>query len=66
MVVRDLINPNGLCFSPDEKILYVNDSNRHRMTIMAYDVEADGMLDLGSARLFQDMRGDDRPAAPTA
>lgn len=64
MVVRDLVNPNGLCFSPDEAILYVNDSNRHRKLIMAYDVEPDGMLDLGSARLFCDMRGDDRIGGP--
>lgn len=64
MVVRDLINPNGLCFSPDEKILYVNDSNQHRKLIMAYDVEADGMLDLGSARLFCDMRADTRIGGP--
>lgn len=64
MVVRDLVNPNGLCFSPDESVLYVNDSNRHRMRIMAYEVEADGMLDLGSARLFCDMRGHDAPGGP--
>jgi len=63
-VVRDLINSNGLCFSPDEKVMYVNDSNPHRKLIMAYDVEANGMLDLGSARLFCDMRGDKRPGGP--
>jgi gluconolactonase len=64
MVVRDLINPNGLCFSPDETVLYVNDSNKHRKLIMAYDVESDGTVDLGSARLFCDMRGDSRPGGP--
>ncbi|MEZ5709903.1 MAG: SMP-30/gluconolactonase/LRE family protein [Blastomonas sp.] len=64
MIIRDLINPNGLCFSPDETVLYVNDSNRHRKLIMAYDVEKDGTVDLGSARLFCDMRGDDRPGVP--
>jgi len=63
-VVRDFANPNGLCFSPDEKILYINDSNRHRKLIKAYDVEANGMVDLGSERLFVDMKGDDRPGAP--
>ena len=64
MIVRDFVNPNGLCFSPDEKILYVNDSNRHRKLIRAYDVEGNGMVDLGSERLFCDMRGDDRPGGP--
>jgi gluconolactonase len=64
MIVRDFVNPNGLCFSPDEKILYINDSNRHRKLIRAFDVESNGMLDVGSERLFCDMRGDDRPGAP--
>ena len=35
-------NPNGLCFSPDERTLYVNDSPTCR--ILAYAVEADGTL----------------------
>jgi gluconolactonase len=64
MIVRDFVNPNGLCFSPDEKILYVNDSNRHRKLIRAFDVEGNGMVDLGSERLFCDMKGDDRPGGP--
>jgi gluconolactonase len=64
MIVRSFVNPNGLCFSPDEKILYVNDSNAHRKLIMAYDVEANGFPDLGTERLFCDMRGDPRPGAP--
>lgn len=64
MIVRDFVNPNGLTFSPDETILYINDSNRHRKQIRAYEVEGNGMLDLGSERLFCDMRGDDRPGAP--
>lgn len=35
-------NPNGLCFSPDERVLYVNDSPTCR--ILAFDVTGDGML----------------------
>src|SRR5919197_5387548 len=64
MLVRDFVNPNGLCFSPDEKVLYINDSNRHRKHIRAFDVESNGMVDLGSERLFCDMKGDDRPGGP--
>jgi len=64
MIVRDFVNPNGLAFSPDEKVLYINDSNRHCKLIMAYDVEVNGMVDRGSARLFCDMKGDDRPGGP--
>jgi gluconolactonase len=63
-VVRDFVNPNGLTFSPDEKILYINDSNRHRKLVCAFDVEGNGMLDLGSERLFCDMKGDGRPGGP--
>src|SRR5437667_2872524 len=64
MIVRDFVNPNGLCFSPDERVLYINDSNRHRKLIKAFDVEANGMVDRGSERLFIDMKGDDRPGGP--
>ena len=64
MVIRSFVNPNGLCFSPDEKILYVNDSNAGRKLVMAYDVEPNGMPDLGSERLFCDMKGDRRPGGP--
>lgn len=41
--------PNGLCFSPDESILYVNDSPRAE--IKAFDVRADGSL--GPCRMFR-------------
>jgi gluconolactonase len=64
MIIRSFVNPNGLCFSPDEKVLYINDSNLGRKLIMAYDVETNGFPDLGTERLFCDMRGDSRPGAP--
>jgi gluconolactonase len=64
LILRSFVNPNGLCFSPDEKILYVNDSNPRRKLIMAYEVETNGMLDLGSEKLFCDMKGDDRRGGP--
>jgi gluconolactonase len=49
VVDDDLFNqPNGLCFSPDETILYVNDSARK--LIRAFDVSADGSL--ANARMF--------------
>jgi gluconolactonase len=40
--------PNGLCFSPDESLLYINDTPR--ALIRVYDVNADGTLSGG--RLF--------------
>ena len=43
-VVRDLNRPNGLAFSPDGKILYVNNSDAAKNLVMRYDVAADGTL----------------------
>jgi gluconolactonase len=40
--------PNGLCFSPDESMMYINDTTR--ALIRLYDVQADGTLTNG--RLF--------------
>jgi gluconolactonase len=43
LVVKDSFKqPNGLAFSPDEKVLYVGDSEAD--FINAYDVQADGSL----------------------
>ena len=42
--------PNGLCFSPDESLLYINDSPR--ALIKVYDVAADGTI--ANPRLFFD------------
>ena len=46
--------PNGLCFSPDESLLYINDTPNARIRV--YDVAADGTLSNG--RLFFDGIGD--------
>ena len=45
--------PNGLCFSPDESLMYINDTPR--ALIRVYDVEDDGTLTGG--RLFFDSIG---------
>ncbi|MBO0681950.1 MAG: SMP-30/gluconolactonase/LRE family protein [Candidatus Dormibacteraeota bacterium] len=42
LLVRDFAAPNGLCFSPDESVLYINDT-RHAH-IRAFDVQPDGSL----------------------
>ncbi len=56
VITEDNVYPNGLCFSPDEKILYVNCS-RERV-IRAYDVKADGTV--GKARMFHQYAGPER------
>ena len=44
-VITDLVNPNGLAFSPDEKKLYVVEwKGTPNRSIWAYDVGADGSL----------------------
>ena len=49
----ELDRPNGLCFSADESLLYINDSTRFR--IMVFDVLADGSL--ADGRLFANTVG---------
>ncbi len=56
MLHGDFASPNGLAFSPDESLLYVNDIQRR--TIRVYDVEADGSLSNG--RLFYEAKGEGR------
>ncbi|MET0599781.1 MAG: SMP-30/gluconolactonase/LRE family protein [Mesorhizobium sp.] len=55
-VVADRAKPNGLAFSPDERLLYVADTGQTHdpdlaATIHVYPVEADGRR-LGAGRLF--------------
>ncbi len=45
--VPDLSAPNGVAFSPDEKTLYVSNSDPNRPVWMAYTVEGDGTLSKG-------------------
>jgi gluconolactonase len=54
IVADDVLGPNGLCFSPDESILYVVESRGvpHRK-ILAYDVSPDGRR-LANRRLLID------------
>ncbi len=42
VVVRDLSRPNGIAFSPDEKYLYVANSDPKRKVWMRYEVQEDG------------------------
>ncbi len=46
--------PNGLCFSPDESLLYINDTPNARIRV--YDVGAGGAL--ANGRVFADGIGD--------
>ena len=59
LLADDFDNPNGICFSPDEAILYVNDTRRKH--IRAWDVRPDGSIFNG--RLFAETLGTE-PGGP--
>jgi sugar lactone lactonase YvrE len=52
---KSLQAPNGLCFSPDEKRLYVNDFRANEVRV--FDVKEDGTLENG--RVFAKLASDD-------
>jgi gluconolactonase len=61
LVVSDLTRPNGIAFSPDEKYLYVNNSEPKKIW-MRYTVQQDGTL--AEPKLLYDATGDKRQGGP--
>ncbi len=55
LVSRELSRPNGIGLSPDERTLYVANSDGARPIIMAFDLDADGAA--GPGRVFFDGTG---------
>jgi sugar lactone lactonase YvrE len=55
LLVDDFVLPNGLAFSPDESVLYVNDTRRGH--IRAFDLMPNGTLAKASDRVLVDLRG---------
>jgi gluconolactonase len=53
VVARDIEGPNGLCFSPDEKRLYLVESASRPRRLHVFDVTADGTA-LANRRPFGD------------
>jgi gluconolactonase len=63
---RSLLNetfivPNGIAFSPDERLLYINDSRRGH--IRAFELLPNGMLAKQTDRVFADLTGGE-PGVP--
>jgi len=52
LLTDELSRPNGIGFSPDEKTLYVANSDPEKAIWMAYDVKEDGYIQNG--RIFYD------------
>jgi gluconolactonase len=61
LLVNDFMLPNGLAFSPDESVLYINDSRRRH--IRAFDVAPNGTLARQTDRVFADLGGPE-PGVP--
>ncbi|MGA8086162.1 MAG: SMP-30/gluconolactonase/LRE family protein [Terracidiphilus sp.] len=61
LLISDLPRPNGIAFSPDEKVLYVDNSEPKKIW-MRYRVQPDGSLT--DAKLFYDATSDTRQGAP--
>lgn len=47
LLTKEMIRPNGIAFSPDEKVLYVAQSDGRNPIIRAFRVKADGTLGIG-------------------
>jgi gluconolactonase len=61
LLTDGFILPNGLAFSPDESVLYINDSRRGH--IRAFELQPNGVLAKQSDRVFADLRGGE-PGVP--
>ena len=53
LLTSEVTRPNGLAFSPDERILYVASSDPQKAIWMSYPVKPDGTL--GTGRVFLDV-----------
>ncbi len=58
LLVDDFDRPNGLAFSPDESVLYIDDTSRSH--IRAFDVSPDGSL--GNGQILIDMQSSEAGA----
>ena len=61
LIADDMIGPNGIAFSPDESILYVNDARRRH--VRAYDLLPNGTVAKQTSRVFADLGGPE-PGVP--
>jgi gluconolactonase len=61
LLTDSFILPNGLAFTADERVLYINDSRRGH--IRAFDLLPNGTLAKQTDRIFADLRGSE-PGVP--
>jgi len=61
LLTETFIVPNGIAFTPDERILYINDSRRRH--IRAFELLPNGMLAKQTDNVFADLAGSE-PGVP--
>jgi len=62
LLIKDMTRPNGIAFSPDEKKVYIANSDPARKVWMVYDVAPDGRLVNG--KVFKDVTGETADGLP--
>jgi gluconolactonase len=60
LLVKDFVRPNGIAFSPDEKKLYVNDTDKSHIRV--FDVKPNGTL--GNGRIFAELKDPSKRGVP--
>jgi sugar lactone lactonase YvrE len=60
LLIDDFVRPNGLTFSPDESLLYINDTERKHIRV--FDVTPEGTIAHG--RLFAEVPGSPETGRP--
>jgi gluconolactonase len=58
LLVSDLCSPNGIAFSPDERVVYISVSNASHPVLMKYPVQPNGTF--GRGEVFYDMTSEAR------
>ena len=61
-VVKDLTRPNGIAFSPDQKTLYIGNTDEKNAVWMAYDIGDNGMVT--KKRVLYDATSEKEPGNP--
>ena len=65
LLIDDLTFPNGVAMSPDQRTLYVAQSDPARAVVMAYDLDAAGAVSNGRVlKDFTALVGDQNPGLP--
>ena len=64
LLTKDMTRPNGIAFSPDEKVLYVAQSDPQNPVVMAFPVKTNGTIDTGA--VFYDFKNlaEEHPGLP--